>query len=79
MELHTGVKTQESGPHSAQMAIMAAPAPELPRQRTACYARRGTARPLWLPNDPRDLTTRVAREERELGRLARAARLDCAR
>ena len=34
-------------------------------------ALRGTARPLWLPNDPRDLTTRVAREERELGRLAR--------
>ena len=41
-------------------------------------ALRGTARPLWLPNDPRDLTTRVAREERELGRLARAAPLDCA-
>ena len=41
-------------------------------------ALRGTARPLWLPNDQRDLTTRVAREERELGRLARAAPLDCA-
>ena len=68
------------------MAIMAAYRP-LPHRSCHGSARhamhgaalRGTARPLWLPNDPRDLTTRVAREERELGRLARAARLDCAR